>query len=82
MAKFRQLLDTTDLPEDDREAVEADLGVIEDESAAAQQRPERLRPLLRRLQGVLVTGALTGAEAGAKDEVIHLIDAAQRAIGG
>lgn len=59
----------------------ADLGSIEDEVSAAPLRPERLRPLLRRLQAVLVTGALSGAEAGAKDDVIHLIEVVQRALG-
>ena len=54
-AQFRELLDTVELDPDDREAVEADVEVIEEE-AAAQPRASRLRPLLRRLKAALVSG--------------------------
>jgi hypothetical protein len=78
VSQFRELLSSADLPSDDREAIEADLEVIEEEGATGQPRPGRLRPFLRRLRGVLEKGALAGIEAGAKQEVIHLIEQAQQ----
>lgn len=78
--EFRRLLTTVELREDEREAVEADLSVIEDEAATPQPRPERLRPLLRRLRATVLTGALIGVEAGAKQQVVNLIDATHQAL--
>lgn len=82
VAGLRGLLAEVNLPEDDREEIEADLGVIEEEAATGQPRSQRIRPLLRRLRVALTGGALAGAEAGAREEVIQLIDAVQRAITG
>ena len=81
-AQFRELLSTVELDSDDREAVQADVEVIEEEAAAAQSRPGRLRPLLRRLRDALVSGALSGVEVGAKQEALHLIEMAQKALPG
>jgi hypothetical protein len=78
VTKFRQLLAGTEVSPDDREAIEADLEVIEEEAGATQPRWARLRPFLRRLRGVIEKGALAGIEAGAKQEVIHLIEQAQQ----
>jgi hypothetical protein len=66
--QLRKLLTAVQLDPDDREAVEADIEVIEEEAAAPQPRLQRVRPLLRRLRAALVSGALSGAEAGAKQE--------------
>jgi hypothetical protein len=82
VAALRGLLAEVNLPENDREEIEADLGMIEEEAATGQPRSQRIRPLLRRLQVALTAGALAGAEAGAREEVIQLIDAVQRAITG
>ena len=46
VAQFREFLTAADLPDVDREAIEVDLDVIEEEGAAAQPRPKRLRALL------------------------------------
>jgi hypothetical protein len=81
-AQLRELLTSVKLDPDDREAVEADVEVIEEEAATPQPRPQRLRPLLRRLETALVSGALSGAEAGAKQETLHLVEIAQKAITG
>jgi hypothetical protein len=82
VAQFRQLLTAAELSPDDREALEADLDVIEEEAANPQPRPQRVRPILRRLREVLTKGVLSGVELGAKQETIDLIDAAQKAITG
>jgi hypothetical protein len=82
VSQFRELLSTADLPADDREAIEADLEVIEEEAATDQPRPGRLRPFLRRLRDVLEKGALAGIQVGTKQEVIHLIEQAQQALPG
>jgi hypothetical protein len=78
VAQFRELLSTADLPDDDRESIEADLEVIEGEAASDQPRWQRLRPFLRRLRGVVEKGVLAGIEAGTKQETIHLIEQAQQ----
>jgi hypothetical protein len=82
VTEFRRLVEATDLSDEGREDIEADLEIVEEEASTPQPRPWRVRPLLRRLQLAVTGGALAGAEAGAKEEVIHLIDAAQRAISG
>jgi hypothetical protein len=82
VTEFRRLVEATELSDEEREDIEADLDTVEEEASTPQPRPQRVRPLLRRLQVALTAGALSGAEAGAKEEVIHLIDAAQRAITG
>jgi hypothetical protein len=53
VAALRGLLAEVNLPEDDREEIEADLGMIEEEAATGQPRSQRIRPLLRRLQVAL-----------------------------
>jgi hypothetical protein len=45
VAQFREILTAADLPDVDREAIEVDLDVIEEEGAAAQ-------PMARRFAGV------------------------------
>jgi hypothetical protein len=80
IAAYRELLGTADVSDDDREAIEVDLDVIEEETKAAQPRPKRLRALLLRLGAALTTGALAGVEAGTKQETIHLIEMAQKAL--
>lgn len=72
----------TDLSDQDREDIKADLEIVEEEASSPQQRPQRVRAVLRRLQAAVIGGAPAGAEAGTKDEVIQLIDGAQRAITG
>jgi hypothetical protein len=64
VAQFRQLLTAAELSTADREGLEADLDVLEEEAAAPQPRPQRLRPILRRLKDALFNGALSGAELG------------------
>jgi hypothetical protein len=81
VAQFRQLLTAADLSPEDREELDADLDVLEEEAGSPQPKPQRVRPILRRLKGALLTGALRGAEIGAKQEVIHLIEMGQKAIG-
>jgi len=76
VAQFRQILTTANLSDDDREAIEVDVDVLEEEAQATQPKPKRLRALLGRLKGVLIGGALAGIEAGTKDETIHLIEMA------
>ncbi|HEY9379402.1 MAG TPA: hypothetical protein VIQ02_20170 [Jiangellaceae bacterium] len=71
-----------ELSQDEREELEADLGVVEDEAAAPQPRPQRLRPAFRRLSVALTTGVLAGVEVTAKEEVTQLLDAAQRMLPG
>jgi hypothetical protein len=78
VAQIRQILTTANVSPDDREAIEADLEVIEEEAGTPQPRWARLRPFLRRLRGVIEKGALAGIEAGTKQEVIHLIEQAQQ----
>jgi hypothetical protein len=78
VVQFRELLAGAKLSPDDREAIEADLEVIEEEATTDQPRPGRLRPFLRRLRGVLEKGVLAGIEVGAKQETIHLIEQAQQ----
>ena len=78
VAQFRELLASAELSRDDREELEADLEVIEGEATAAQPRLGRLGPFLRRLKAGLVTGTLSGIEAGTKQEVIQLIEQAQQ----
>jgi hypothetical protein len=71
-----------ELSPDDREAVEADLEVIQEEAEKPQPPPpQRVRPALRRLKQALI-GAVAGLEAGTKQETIDLIDMAQKAITG
>jgi hypothetical protein len=82
VAQFRELLSAAELSPDDREALDADLEVIEEEAANPQPRAKWLRPALQRLRGALTTGALKGAEVGARQEVIHLIEQAQQALPG
>jgi hypothetical protein len=82
VAEFRRLIEATDLSDQDREDIDADLEIVEEEASSPHPRPQRVRAVLRRLQGAVIGGTLAGAEAGTKDEVIHLIDAAQRAITG
>jgi len=82
VAQFRELLKVAELSPDDRESLEADLEVIEEEAAAPQPRPGRLRPILRRLKQALIGGAVAGLEAGTKQETIDLIDMAQKALTG
>ena len=81
-SQFRKLLGTVQLDPDDREAAEADVEAIEEEAAAAQPRATRVRPLMRRLQAALATGAFSGAEVGAKQETLHLLELARKAIIG
>jgi hypothetical protein len=80
VAQFRQLLAGADVSPDDRETIEVDLEVIEEEATAAKPRWARLRPFLRRLRGVLEKGALAGLELSTKQDVTHLIDKAEHAI--
>jgi hypothetical protein len=80
VAQFREILTAADLPDVDREAIEVDLDVIEEEGAAAQPRARRLRALLLRLQGVLIGSVLAGVEASTKQEAIQLIEVAQKAL--
>jgi hypothetical protein len=82
VTQFRELLTVVELSPDDRESLDADLEVIEEEAAAAQPRAGRMRSALRRLKDALFKGALAGAEVGAKQEVIHLIEQAQQALPG
>jgi hypothetical protein len=80
ISAYRQLLGTADLSDDDRDAIEVDLDVIEEEAGAAQPRSKRLRALLGRLGAALTTGVLAGVEAGTKQETIQLIEMAQKAL--
>jgi hypothetical protein len=82
VAQFRQLLTAAELSPDDREGLEADLDVLEEEAATPQPRPQRVRPILRRLKGALLTGALSGAQVAAKQETIHWIEMADKALTG
>ena len=81
-AQFRQLLTAAELTPDDREGLEADLDVLEEEAATPQPRPQRVRPILRRLKDSLVTGTLAGAQIAAKQETIHLIEMGEKALTG
>jgi hypothetical protein len=76
--RFRQLLTAAELSPEDREELDADLDVLEEEAGSPLPKPQRVRPILRRLKGALLTGAVKGAEIGAKQEVIHLIEQAQQ----
>jgi hypothetical protein len=78
VAQFRELLTAAELSPDDRESLEADIEVIEEEAAAAQPKAGRLRSALRRLKDALFKGALAGIEVGAKQETIHLMEQAQQ----
>ena len=80
VAQFRQLLTAAELSTDDREGLEADLDVLEEEAGSAQPRPQRVRPILRRLKDALVKGALAGAQVAAKQETIHLIEMGEKAL--
>jgi hypothetical protein len=82
VAQYRQLLTAAELSRDDREELETDLDVLEEEARSAQPRPQRVRAILRRLKGALVTGALAGAQVAAKQETIHLIEIGEKAITG
>jgi hypothetical protein len=80
VAQFRNLLTTADLSDGDRNDIEVNLELIDEEVAAAQPKPKRLRALLHGLYGALIGGALAGVEAGTKQETIHLIEMAQNAL--
>jgi hypothetical protein len=79
--QFRKILAGTDLSDDDREAIEVDVDVIEQDTRAAQPKPKRLRALLLRLGAALTTGALAGIEAGTKQETLQASEMAQKALG-
>jgi hypothetical protein len=70
-----------DLSPHEREDLEADLDVLEEEAGSPQPKPQRIRPILRRLKGVLTTGVLGGLGVAAKKETIDLIDLGQKALG-
>jgi hypothetical protein len=82
VAQFRQLLTTVELSPDDQEELEADLDVLEEEAGSPQPKPQRVRPILRRLKDALIKGTVAGAEVAAKQETIHLIEQAQKANSG
>jgi hypothetical protein len=82
VAQFRELLTTAAITPDDREELEADLDVLEEEAGSPRPRPQRVKPILRRLGNALFKGALSGAEVVGKDETIHLVEMAQKAITG
>jgi hypothetical protein len=81
VAQFREILTTANLSDDDREAIEVDVDVLEEETQAVQPKPKRLRALLLRLGAALTTGALAGIQAGTKQETLQAIEMAQKGLG-
>jgi hypothetical protein len=82
VAQFRQLLTAAELSTDDREGLEADLDALEKRPRHLSQDLSGYDRYCRRLKDALVNGALSGAELGAKQETIHLIEMAQKALPG